>query len=320
MLGQVRPRPKANKAISASNPHFGHHQSAGGGGGLDFLDRLEGAEARDAEWLEQMQQQQLQHQQKGHRAFQKRAADGSIMCDDGGFCFGDDSVPQTRNSRNMYQTSSGATNQAMKEVHEAAKQQAHEATIRQLLTEQGYSQQQIQQEILLWRRELASGAAAPIPDSMEEAAAMEAGGKNVFAAQPVGQRTRGESGQFIRGDAFEDPFKVRTGRAPQKSKPWDIDAKPDRNGLGAQMRQKKNAWDIDDAFKQRDTGAPQINKKKNAWDIDDAFKQRGSPPQHNGFNAQGMAAGGAAMSRPEMTQGGFSRDANQSSISGGIFG
>jgi len=321
-LGQVRMRPKANKAISDQNPHFSRPQYGGGGGGsLDFLDRLEQAEARDNDHYNEMEQFRLQTQQKGHRAFQKRAQDGSI-CYDQGISFGDDSSPQVRKSNSMYQTSNNATNQAMADQHEAAKQRHHEATIRELLLEQGFGEQQIQHEIALWRRDLASGAAAPIPDTMEEAQ----GGAD-FAPRPIGQRQRGENGQFLAGGDFEDPFKVRAGRSgtPQKSKPWDITGKEERNGLAAKVGKKANAWDIDDAFKVRGAGA-QLGKKSNAWDIDDAFKARGSPPQQQqfggcGFHAQGVAAGGAARSMPQndfMAPG--TRDANQSSIAGGIFG
>ena len=313
-LGQVRLRPKANKAISEKNPHFGRPQFGGDqfGGDLDFLERLEKAEESD---------RFRQNQQKGHRAFQKRAADGSI-CSDQGISFGDDSSPQQHRTRNIYQTSNNATNEAMQQVHEAAKQRAHEATIRELLLQHGMSEQQIQHEIALWRREQAAGTAPPIPDSLEEASG------EVHAPRTL--QKRGENGQFL-GQASEDPFKVRAARTgtPQKSKPWDIDGGfQDRNGLAAKVGKKSNAWDIDDTFKQRGSG-PALGHNNRHADVEDPFKVRESPTQassyqaaSNSFHAQGVAAGGAARSITfnDAQRPGFMRDANQSSISGGIFG
>lgn len=312
-LGQVRPRPKANKpsinnmsavegGLWGREPNtYGQrivddpygvvpHGGGGGGGGIDFLSRVEQAEARDSD------RQRSRVRQKGHQAYARRSVDGGMMDDGGGVSFGGDSMANQQRD-NRFQTSNSAVNSQMQQMHEQAVQRQHEQTIRTLLREQhGLSEADAEHEIKLWRQEQAAGKAAPIPSE-------EAQAPNV----QVRRAARGENGQFLHQAAdFQDPFKVRTKRSatPPKSKPWEID-----NG-----------------FKQRSTSYTPQQKVK-PFEVSDPFKMRtsASPPSaHNDH-----AAGGYTMaSGPNGGYGmdsGFGRsqfhvDPNASSIAGGIFG
>ena len=301
-LGQVRMRPKANKPSIANmsavegglfgrepqtygqrivdNPYevlpHGGGGGYGGGGNLDFLSRVEQAEARDSE------RQNSARQRKGHRAYVKRHPDGGMM-DDGGVVFGDDTAPQNRQHRKqeMYTTSNGATNTAMQNQLEAAVQRQHEQTIRQLLMEQhGLSAKEAERELVLWRQEVASGKAKPIPVPQANGTA--------------GHRARGENGNFLPSQQFEDPFKVRAARSatPPKSKPWDI---------------------VDNFKDNRAEGVTAHKRGPQPWEVADAFKDGNS-----GFGAAfPMTSGGGGQYGAQFHA---QRDPNASSISGGIFG
>ena len=135
-LGQVRMRPKANKpsitnASAMEGGLFGREPTTygqiqpggggrGGGGGLDFLDRLEQAEGRDTDRLNSSRQRSRAATKQ--KSYGKRTQDGGFT--DDGWAFGDDSMPQraTGSKNSMYQTSNGATNEHMKQVHEQAQQ------------------------------------------------------------------------------------------------------------------------------------------------------------------------------------------------------
>ena len=96
-----------------------------------------------------------------------------------------------------------------------------------------------------------------------------------------------------------DPFKVRSTTHKKASKPWDIDDAFKGRGGGTPGKLKGNAWDVADAFKSRDSYT--------------TAQQSGTPHR--------MAAGGAARTianaDPRVRNG---RDANASSLVGGIFG
>lgn len=300
-LGAVRLRPKANKPsvnnFSASNGHvpYGAAMPFNGGapGDLDFLSRVEQAEARDS--ARQQDSARRRTGAKGHQAYVKRHHDGGLM-DTGGVVFGGDNTPraQRQPAGNMYTTSNSATNQQMQQMHAAAVQKHQEDTIRKLLMEQhGLSKREAEEELKLWRQEVANGKAAPLPSGDEPTSSID---------QRRGKR--GENGQFLTTGSFEDPFKVRAVRSatPPKPKPWDVEPNP---------------------FKQSHTpAAPKVA----AWDVNDPFKQRSPPQQCAQQHHMEMRAAGGAARNPAAGMGmrdansHFHMDPNASSISGGIFG
>jgi len=313
-LGQVRVRPKANKPSitnmsAVDGGLFGREpggygqvqQQQGGGGGPDFLMRLEQAEGRDTE-------RQRNRATKKQQAYGKRSQDGGFT--DTGWAFGDDSTPGGGAANNMYKTSNGATNEHMQQAHEAAVQRHHEGTIRTLLLEQGLSEQEAQREIAIWRRDVQSGRAAPIPEAEDQQAPKMAARRGV----------RGENGNFLSQTPFEDPFKKHAGRAatPPKPKPWEIDDAFKRRAHGASPPQAKaKAWEVNDPFKQRTGALPPTTP---AYDLHDPFKQRADAPYVDDMWER-AAAGGAATAPGSPADYNFGgRDPNASSIAGGIFG